>query len=307
MANISTTAEPFLDAVKSMGEEKPGAATMKAALLVSPEGFRLNEESATDNPYMQPGLPLDRDKACRQHAALAVKLEELGLPVHIFRGIEGHDDGVFPNNVFATAPGRLVIGSMLHPVRRKEAGREDIRAFFADSLNYEILDLSAEDCIAELTGPLVIDRARNIGFCGMSSRVDAAGCEFMADALGLEAVLRFALVPGEYHTNLVLAVLGADTCLVHPPSAPDPFLLKSLRSIYQDGVLVLDRAEKESFAGNCIAATGKDLLFSQGAEDVLREESRTALENRGFRLHFLDVSEFEKAGGSVRCLVAEIF
>jgi hypothetical protein len=308
MAVITTKAERFLAAVKPGANRKtPGGAVMKAALLVSPDGFRLSRESAADNAYMKPGLSLDLDQAARQHAALATKLEELGVTVHLFSGIDGQDDGVFPNNVFATTPGRAVVGSMRHPVRRKEAGREDIRSFFTSTLGYELIDLSREDCVAELTGPLVIDRARNIGFCGMSSRVDEAGCELMAEALRLDAVLRFDLASGEYHTNMILAIAAGGLCLVHPGSAPDPFLLKSLRSIYRDRILVLNQAEKDTFAGNCIAATEKDLLFSQTAQKYLREVSRTSLEDWGFRIHFLDVSEFEKAGGSVRCLVAEIF
>lgn len=305
MTIIHTTADSFLEVAAQQTAGTP--AVMKEALLVSPEGFGLSEQSAADNPYMTTGLPLDLDKASRQHEALVSKLEELGVKTRIFSGIAGHDDGVFPNNVFATTPGRLVIGAMRHPVRRKEAEREDIRSFFSETLGYEIRDLSAEDCVAELTGPLVIDRARNIGFCGMSSRVDEAGCAFMADALGLEAVLRFQLAPGEYHANLVLAVLAGEACLVHPESTPDPFLLKSLRSIYENRLLVLDQAEKNSFAGNCITATRRDLLFSRTAATALRRETRLKLDEWGFRLHFLEVEEFEKAGGSVRCLVAEIY
>ena len=308
MAVITTKAEHFLEAVKPGTDGKtPGRAVMKAALLVSPEGFRLSRESAADNAYMKPGLPLDLGQATRQHAALATKLEELGVTVHLFSGIDGQDDGVFPNNVFATVAGRVVGGSMRHPGRQKEAGREDIRDFFKNSLGYELIDLSGESCIAEMTGPLVIDRARNIGFCGMSSRVDEAGCELMAEALHLDAVLRFDLAEGEYHANMILSVAAGELCLVHPGSAPNPFLLKSLRSIYRDRILVLNQAEKDAFVGNCIAATESDLLFSQRACNSLREGSRESLKDWGFRIHFLDVSEFEKAGGSVRCLVAEIF
>ena len=163
MPIIHTTADSFLEIA---ARQPPGTpAVMKEALLVSPEGFSLSEQSAADNPYMTTGLPLNLDKASRQHEALVSKLEELGVKTRIFSGIAGQDDGVFPNNVFATAPGRLVIGSMRHPVRRKEAEREDIRAFFSETLGYEIRDLSIEACIAEMTGTLVIDRARNIGFC----------------------------------------------------------------------------------------------------------------------------------------------
>ncbi len=47
-----------------------------------------------------------------------------------FRAIRRTPDAVFPNNVFATAPGRLIVGRMRHPVRQREAERADIRGFF---------------------------------------------------------------------------------------------------------------------------------------------------------------------------------
>ena len=109
------------------------------------------------------------------------------------------------------------------------------------------------------------------------------------------------------HTNLVLTIAAGKICLVHPDSAPNPFLLKSLRAIYEDRVLLLDQAEKDAFAGNCIAATKRDLLFSRTAEKALRERTVSLLEDGGFSSHFLEMNEFEKAGGSVRCLVAEIY
>ena len=78
MAMISTTADRFLEATRSAEEGRgPDRATMKAALLVSVEGFRLSEESAIDNPYMKTGLPLDLARAAHQHEALAAKLKKV--------------------------------------------------------------------------------------------------------------------------------------------------------------------------------------------------------------------------------------
>ena len=43
------------------------------------------------------------------------------------------------------------------------------------------------------------------------------------------------------------------------------------------------------------------------ALDVLRSDTRDSLESMDFRLHGVQVDEFEKAGGSLRCLIAEVF
>ena len=63
------------------------------------------------------------------------------LPTVCFPGDPDTPDALFPNNVFATAPGRLVIGHMRHPVRQREAERDDIRGFFRDVLGYAEIDL----------------------------------------------------------------------------------------------------------------------------------------------------------------------
>ena len=84
----------------------------------------------------------------------------------------------FPNNVFATTTEKLILGAMRHEVRRKEARRRDIQDLFTGLFAKRIETLRA-DCVAELTGPLIIDRGRNIGFCGLTERCDRLGAEAM--------------------------------------------------------------------------------------------------------------------------------
>src|SRR5690606_30672657 len=182
----------------------PGAA--REVLLVSPRGFRLAEESRRDNRYMAAG-GADEARALAEHRALAAALAG-SVAVTVLDGDPATPDAVFPNNVFATAPGRLVVGRTRHEVRRREAARADVRALFT-ARGYEVVDLSGrDDLVAELTGPLVVDRARGIGYCGLSERCDRAGAAAMHDALGLALTFVFALAPGEYHTNVVLSVLA---------------------------------------------------------------------------------------------------
>ncbi len=282
-------------------------AAMRAALVVTPFGFRVSEESATDNLYMNVGTQVDLWRAQSQHRAFVAKLTELGLPVVVFSGREGMDDAVYPNNVYATVPGRFVVGSMLHPVRRAESARSDVRSLFRDSFGYEITDLSTDDCVAELTGPLVIDRPRGIGYCGMTRRVDDAGCAAMHEALGLRLTFQFDLVAAEFHTNLVLAILAGRACVLHPGAFSDPEVPEAIGRVYEGHTLVLTEEEKHHFAGNCLAVTDKDVLFSSTARRALRPSSLQALESWGFRVHEVDVDELEKGGGSLRCLIAEIF
>ena len=305
---IATTAKEFLDAYGD-GSRFPPRRTpcLRAALLVGPHGFAVSDESREDNRYMAVDGVVDRERAHDQHRALVAKLGELGVPVVIFPAVEGQDDGVFPNNVFATVPGRLIVGSMRHPGRRREAERDDIRSLFRDTFRYEVCDLSGRGFVAELTGPLVIDRPRGVGFCGLSGRADEAGCAAMHEAFDLGLTLRFSLVEGEYHANIVLAVLAGRFCILHRPSFADGEVADAIAKTYSGCTLLLSDEEKAAFAGNSIAVTERDVLFSETSRGALRPTSVRALEGAGWRIHVVQVDEMEKAGGSLRCLIAEVF
>lgn len=305
---IVTDPREFLQ-IFGQGETLPAdrPATMKAALVVTPIGFRVSEEAARDNPYMRPGTDVDLPRALEQHRAVVSKLGELGVPAVVLPGQDGLDDAVYPNNVYATVPGRVVIGSMRHSVRRREAERRDVRSLLCDTFSYALTDLSKENCVAELTGPLVLDRPRGIGYCGMTGRVDDAGCVAMHEAFALRLTLRFDLVPEEYHTNLVFAILAGRACVLYPGAFVDPGVPEAIAEVYDGRTLVLTEEEKQHFAGNCLAVTENDVLFSATARRTLRSSSVEALVSWGFRVHDVEVDELEKGGGSLRCLIAELF
>src|SRR5260221_4595019 len=135
---------------------------------------------------------VDGKRALLQHRGLQRALAET-LPAIAFAGDPATPDAVFPNNVFATAPGKVLIAHMRHPVRQREAERADIRGFFTDVLGYALHDLRLQAGVGELTGSLVIDRARGLGFCGLSERCDEEGAAAMHAAFGLRATVLFDL------------------------------------------------------------------------------------------------------------------
>jgi hypothetical protein len=274
--------------------------------LVTPVGFRLAEESEADNRYMAHGAETSEARALAEHARLAAELAER-LPVVVFPGSAETPDAVFPNNVFATAPGRLVVGRMRHAVRRREAERADIRHWFDRALGYETIDLSArEDLVAELTGPLVVDHARRIGYCGLSGRCDRAGAAAMHQALDLALTFVFELAATEYHANVVLSVLAGRAVVLHRGSFVDPEVPLAISEAYEGRALWLTDEEKRAFAGNCIALAEDEVWMSTRAAGALRPESRDRLAAWGFAIRSVPLDEIEKAGGSLRCCVAEL-
>ena len=285
------------------------AATPHAVFLVEPTGFRLSAESASDNAYMDLAQRADPGRALAQHCALAETIRRHArVPVHVFAGDAGTPDAVFPNNVYATGSGRVIVGAMRHPDRQREAARADIVEGLAKATGYAVRRLDGEaGVVAELTGPLVIDRARAVGWCGLTERCNEAGARAMHDAFGLRLTYAFPLVAGEYHTNVVMAVLAGRALVVHGPSLADPAAVDAIAAVYAPHVIRLDDAEKAAFAGNCIALRDDQVWMSARAERALARANRAAFERAGFVIHAVEIDEIEKAGGSLRCCIGEIF
>jgi hypothetical protein len=281
---------------------------MKAAFMVSPVGFSLNEQTAQDNEYMQMDESVDEKLAVFQQMQLARTLTDFGIPVVTFPGSEDTPDAVFPNNAFATNHNRrYIVGSMKYPNRQLETQRRDIRKFFGGVLGYEEYEIENHRAIAELTGVLVPDRGRNVGFIGMTERVDDAGAVELDEGFQLDLTFQFDLAEGEYHTNVVMACLASVGCVIHKDSFADPDVVQAIDDFYEGRILYISDEEKMAFCGNCISITDRDVLFSQTAFDTLSVSSRKTLNNWGLDIHGVDVSELEKAGGSLRCMIGEIF
>ena len=294
----------FLDFTRTCADDF-GPATAKAAFLVAPDGFGLATESASDNRYMAKASAFDAARASAQHRDLQRALSA-ELPVICFAGNPATPDAVFPNNVFATAPGRLIVGRMRHPVRQREAMRADIRQFFTGSLGYEETDLSSQPHVCELTGALVIDRATGLGYCGLSERCDEAGARLMHEALGLRATLMFDLAAGEYHTNVVLALLAGRAALICADGFADPAVVQAIAARYTPHAIRLSPAERAAFAGNAIALGPETVWMSATAAQALSLATRNALAAAGFAVCSVALDAIEAAGGSLRCCVGEI-
>lgn len=304
---ITTSPSEFLEAYAALAPLPDAAATARAAFLVAPAEFALAQESARDNRYMDMGLAVDPLKALAQHSALARALRA-DVPVITFPGDPATPDAVFPNNVFATAPGRLIVGRMRHAVRRREAERADIRAFFGEVLGYGEIDLSGcDDLVAELTGSLIIDRARGVGYCGLSERCDLAGAQAMHKAFDLRLTYCFELAATEYHTNVVLTLLASRAVIIATDGFRDAAAAQVIAHAYGDRAIWLTPAQKQAFAGNAITLSDDRVWMSARAAAALTGDQRETLAGYGFAVGAVELDEIEKAGGSLRCCVGEIY
>jgi len=146
-----------------------------------------------------------------------------------------------------------------------------------------------------------------LGYCGLSERCDEAGAAAMHAAFGLRATLLFDLAPGEYHSNVVLSVLAGRAVVIAPDGLADAAVAEAISTLYAPHAIVLSPTERHAFAGNCLALSSHEVWMSRTARQALSPTNATALAHAGFAVREVALDEIEKAGGSLRCCVAEIY
>ena len=308
---------------------EPGrrAQAASAVLMVRPAAFGWNPETAASNRFQAAAAETSGDAARRAVAefdGVVAALRAAGVTVHVGddRPEPACPDAVFPNNwVSLHADGTVVLYPMLACDRRDER-RLDLVAALEQQGGYRVerlLDLTHHERqgrFLEGTGSVVFDHVGRVAYACLSPRTDAAVLDELCAELGYEAyAFRAADRNGVpvYHTNVLLAI-GTDFALVCAPAVAADERDALLARLARDGrrVIVIDQAQLGEFAGNVLelrAADGARVLAgSQRALASLSPQARAALESCVDRIVAVPVPTIEAlGGGSVRCMLAEVF
>jgi hypothetical protein len=295
--------------------------------MVRPASFGWNPETAASNRFQAdaPAVTADaRVRAVAEFDALAAALAGAGVAVHAFadRAEPACPDAVFPNNwVSLHADGTVVLYPMLARSRRRERRLEFIvelqrrGGYRVDRL----LDLAHHELgrrFLEGTGSVVFDHVGRVAYACLSPRTDADVLDELCAELGYEAVTFTATdragVP-VYHTNVALSIgTGyALICADAVPAGERDALLERLATAGRR-VLTIDRGQMGRFAGNVLEVRGaggaRVLAASQRALASLAPAAREMLAGSVDRIVAVPVPTIEDlGGGSVRCMLAEIF
>jgi len=100
--------------------------------------------------------------------------------------------------------------------------------------------------------------------------------------------------PGMYHLDLAFCPIDERIALVCP-SAFDPVSARALLELVPDPI-VLDEQDALTFCANSIVV-GSTILMP-ACPPAVREQ----LQDAGYTIELVDVSEFHQGGGSIRCL-----
>jgi hypothetical protein len=302
--------------------------TTNAVLMVEPSAFGHNPDSARTNAFMREVG--DRDPreiqaaALREFESLAERLEGEGVEVLVYRdeADSPSPDAIFPNNwVTFHDDGRAILYPMEPPNRRRER-RGEILDWLSGEKSFrlrEVIDLSpheAEGRFLEGTGSMVLDRPGRTVYASISPRTTPSLLQEFGERFGFRVVSFHARDESGiplYHTNVALA-LGVGVAVLCGDAVPDlaerRALVNSLECFGRE-VVDIDMFQLSAFAGNMLAledrAGGPLLAMSERALSSLRSAQRNRLE-RHARLVSSPIPTIEEiGGGSVRCMLAEVF
>lgn len=297
-----------------------------AVLMVRPARFESNPQTAASNRFQEnpDAAPAEQHAAAlREFTNLQKALEASGVRALVFDDTpEPHTpDAIFPNNwVSFHADGTVVLYPMEAENRRRER-RHDIVEALAEEHGFlvrEIVDLTHHESnghYLEGTGSLVLDRVNHIAYACLSSRTHLDPLGDFAQRLDYDIVSFDAVDEGGaaiYHTNVLMNV-GEELAVICADAIPrDDQRAAVLESLEQSGhrILMLSFAQLQAFAGNMLelrsSSGARVVAMSQRARDALTAAQLDMLQTNGEILSApIDAIE-RSAGGSVRCMLAEI-
>ena len=296
----------------------------QAVLMVRPAHFGWNPETADSNRFQHAAAGTgEAVAAAREFDTLAMRLADAGVEVVVAEDSAEpvKPDACFPNNwVTFHADGSVVLYPMMAPSRRAERRREPIadveRAGYRVARTIDLSRLEQRGEFLEGTGSLVLDRQSRIAFACHSPRTTPAALAEFSATLGYRVVAFDALGPDgrpAYHTNVLMAI-GDGMAVVCSAAIPDAARRAAVMTELADSghdVIDIDVAEMGQFAGNLLALRARDggarIALSECAWQALAPDKRRRLERHG-GIVASPIPTIERlGGGSVRCMLAEIF
>ena len=314
----------------SARQQPPGQQCADAVLMIRPAAFDYNPETAATNAMQQraSGGAAAQVEACREFDAYVRALTSEGVSVCVAEDTPEppKPDAVFPNNwVSFHEDGTVVLYPMQAENRRRERRQEVIdtvvaRLGFTVSRVIDLTEHENEGRALEGTGSLVLDHVNRVAYASVSPRTHPAVVEEWAREMGYEPLVFEALdrkgVP-PYHTNVLMSI-GERFALVGSAAIVERDRARVLERLRASGreVVEMGHDEIEQFAGNMLEVASWDealgdyrvLVMSATARKALSPPTYERLSGCTDAVLAVPVPTIERlGGGSVRCMLAEVF
>ncbi|HSD56078.1 MAG TPA: arginine deiminase-related protein [Candidatus Saccharimonadales bacterium] len=297
----------------------------RAVLMVRPTTFGFDDQTAQTNTFQHHIGLAHSEVLTRANAEFdnAVNtLRELDIAITVFEDgdVRPKPNAVFPNNWLSTWPnGHIFLYPMATESRRVERSFEALELLSRQFKISEVTDLSGpekENLFLESTGVIIFDHVNKIAYACISPRCDERLFKDHVKELGYEPVAFKAYgsdgVP-IYHTNVMMGVQTqtAVICLDAITDEVERNMVRQKLEATGHNTVVITQNQMEQFCGNVLelqnSAGERYLVMSQSAFDGFRPGQRQAL-SVDKTLIPLAIPTIETiGGGSVRCMLAEVY
>lgn len=301
----------------------------KAVLMIEPVAFGFNDQTAVNNYFQHSAESGDADIQRLAHVEFMQMVDRLrsrGIEVLVVKDtLEPHTpDSIFPNNWISFHEGGVVALYPMFAGNRRDERRDDIVEILADrdryyTRFYDYTQYENQNRFLEGTGSMILDRANKIAYAALSERTEKGLFDQFCADFGYRAVSFVAnqTVEGKrlpiYHTNVMMCVANGYVviCLDTIDDAAERKCVVETISASDKEIIEISETQMHHFAGNMLQlqnGIGENyLVVSQAAYDSLTEEQIERLKHYN-EIIVCPIPTIEKyGGGSVRCMMAEVF
>lgn len=263
-------------------------ARLRRYLMTPPEHFAV---SYAINPWMDPAVPVDVERALAEWRTLRDTYRRLGHRVDELPAPAGLPDAVYAANGALVTP-RVTVGARFaYPQRAAEAA---VYADWLDRAGLGPVALPTE--VNEGEGDLLL--VGSVILAGTGFRTTRAAHAEVARMTGLEVITLELVDPRFYHLDTALAVLD-DDAIAYLPSAFSPASRAELERRYPDAVIAAEA--DAAVLGLNLVSDGRNVIMAEAATGLARD-----LELRGYIPVPVAMPELLKGGGGIKCCTLEI-
>jgi hypothetical protein len=295
-----------------------------AVFMVQPRSFGFDDQTAKTNSF-QTKVLLTRGEVLRrannEFDLVVDGLRSRGIFVQVYLGGEvKKPSAVFPNNWLSTWPdGSIYLYPMATKSRRLERHQDGINELAQQFKVGDVFDLSNtenHEQYLESTGVIIFDHVHKVMYGCISQRCNQQLFYEHAKVLGYRPVVFHAYDAAGapiYHTNVMMGI-QTNTVVICADAIPDEderaMVLASLRTGHRI-VVEITYAQMTAFCGNVLElrnGSGEQILaMSQSAHDNFTASQRRLLAKDKTLVPFAIPTIEMIGGGSVRCMLAEVF
>jgi len=265
-------------------------------VVVEPTHYRIDY---VINPFMDPADQPDPARAMGQWRDLVATLRGLGASVEVIPQRADAPDMVYAMNlglaVVADGQRRVALSHMRYPQRRMETGTAQ-EWFAGHGFATSYIGRDGVGPVFEAGDAFAFGDALVVGY---GPRTDELALKHLSSELGVRVRGLRTTHPGMYHLDLAFCPLDERRAIVCP-DALDEASATVLLDLVPEPLVITEAEALATFCANSVVVPGEEraTVVMPGCPAHVREQ----LEAWGFAVRLVDVSEFHKGGGSIRCL-----